>query len=245
MMHLKNGDPEPSVDPTRYTLFAFRFCPYCERVKLTLSFHKIDYDLIQVSLIDKPDWLVKYSPLGKVPLLINQGDKLLESDLIMRFVDELHGEKASLMNICGVEKFQNAAELAKKFFSPGHSILYGVTFSELDVVKFREACSELENSINSKYFAGNQLSLADLILFPLIDYFEIILGIIYNINCDQIHEMKTNDKLYNEIKIWPNLLNYLTTMRQESFVSNIRIPINIKAKYITSKRSGFPNPDIQ
>lgn len=41
-----------------------------------------------------------------------------------------------------------------QFFSPGYSILYGVTVSELDVVKFREACSELDNSINSKYFAG-------------------------------------------------------------------------------------------
>ncbi|CAH8617549.1 unnamed protein product [Schistosoma rodhaini] len=244
MKHLKNGDPEPFVDPNRYTLFAFRFCPFCERVKLTLSYHKIDYDLILVSLNDKPDWLIKYSLMGKVPLLMNHGDKLLESDLIMRFLDELNGEKTSLMNVCGVESFQNAAELSKKFFGPGHTILYGVTFSESDVVKFREACSELENSINSKYFAGNQLSLADLILFPMIDYFEVILGIIHNINCDQVHEMKIDNELYNEAKIWPNLFNYLTTMRQESFVSDIRISTNIKAKFVSSKRAGLSNPDI-
>ncbi|KAH8858610.1 putative glutathione S-transferase DHAR2, chloroplastic [Schistosoma japonicum] len=154
MMHLKNGDPEPSINPARYTLFAYGFCPFCERVRLTLSFHKIDYDLILVSLLIKPDWLVKYSPMGKVPLLIHHGEKLLESDLIMRFIDELHGEKTSLMTVCGIENFQKAAELAKKFFGPGHSILYETDLNESDVVQFYEACSELENSLKSKYFTG-------------------------------------------------------------------------------------------
>ncbi|CAH8531878.1 unnamed protein product [Schistosoma turkestanicum] len=210
-----------------------------------LLFTYFSYDLILISLIDKPDWLVKYSPLGKVPLLINQGDKLLESDLIIRFVDELHGSDNSLMSICGVEQFQKAGDLAKKFFSPAHSILFGVNFAESDVVQFREACTELENSIKSKYFTGNQLSLADLILFPLIDYFEIVFSVIHNINCDQVYEVKTGDKLYNEANKWPNLLNYLTTMRQESFVADTRISTNMKAKYAASKRSGCPNPEIQ
>ncbi|VDO77796.1 unnamed protein product [Schistosoma mattheei] len=79
----------------------------------------------------------------------------------------------------------------------------------------------------------------------MIDYFEIILGIIHHINYDQIYEMKINDKLYNEAKTWSNLLNYLITMRQESFVSDIRISTNITAKFIASKRSGLSNPDIQ
>ncbi|KAH8858616.1 putative glutathione S-transferase DHAR1, cytosolic [Schistosoma japonicum] len=229
MMHLKNGDPEPSINPARYTLFAYGFCPFCERVRLTLSFHKIDYDLILVSLLIKPDWLVKYSPMGKVPLLIHHGEKLLESDLIMRFIDELHGEKTSLMT----------------FFGPGHSILYETDLNESDVVQFYEACSELENSLKSKYFTGDQLSLADLVLFPLIDYFEVvILSVIHNIELDHVHELKMSDAL-NEANKWPNLVNYLTTMRQESFVVNIRKSTRIKAKYASSKRAGCPNPEIQ
>ncbi|KAH8858613.1 putative glutathione S-transferase DHAR2, chloroplastic [Schistosoma japonicum] len=245
MMHLKNGDPEPSINPARYTLFAYGFCPFCERVRLTLSFHKIDYDLILVSLLIKPDWLVKYSPMGKVPLLIHHGEKLLESDLIMRFIDELHGEKTSLMTVCGIENFQKAAELAKKFFGPGHSILYETDLNESDVVQFYEACSELENSLKSKYFTGDQLSLADLVLFPLIDYFEVvILSVIHNIELDHVHELKMSDAL-NEANKWPNLVNYLTTMRQESFVVNIRKSTRIKAKYASSKRAGCPNPEIQ
>ncbi|KAH8858612.1 putative glutathione S-transferase DHAR2, chloroplastic [Schistosoma japonicum] len=209
MMHLKNGDPEPSINPARYTLFAYGFCPFCERVRLTLSFHKIDYDLILVSLLIKPDWLVKYSPMGKVPLLIHHGEKLLESDLIMRFIDELHGEKTSLMT----------------FFGPGHSILYETDLNESDVVQFYEACSELENSLKSKYFT-------------------VILSVIHNIELDHVHELKMSDAL-NEANKWPNLVNYLTTMRQESFVVNIRKSTRIKAKYASSKRAGCPNPEIQ
>ncbi|KAH8858611.1 glutathione dehydrogenase [Schistosoma japonicum] len=147
--------------------------------------------------------------MGKVPLLIHHGEKLLESDLIMRFIDELHGEKTSLMT----------------FFGPGHSILYETDLNESDVVQFYEACSELENSLKSKYFT-------------------VILSVIHNIELDHVHELKMSDAL-NEANKWPNLVNYLTTMRQESFVVNIRKSTRIKAKYASSKRAGCPNPEIQ
>nr|CAH8860373.1 unnamed protein product [Trichobilharzia regenti] len=245
MVHLKNGDPEPSIDPSKYTLFAYRFCPFCERVRLTLNFHKIDYDLILVSLNDKPDWLLKYSPQGKVPLLINQGDKLLESDLIMRFVDELRGEKSALMSVCGPEVFQQAADLARKFFSPGHVILFDKTFSDSDVTRFREVCSELDQSIKNKYFAGDQLSLADLVLFPLIDHFEAILGVIHGTEPEKVHEFKLNESgSGDEAAAWPCLVKYLNTLRQESFIADSRKTSQLLAKYAATRRSGCPNPEI-
>ncbi|CAH8579064.1 unnamed protein product [Heterobilharzia americana] len=227
MVHLKNGDSEPPIDPSR----------------LTLNFHKIDYDLILVSLNDKPDWLSKYSPLGKVPMLLNQGDKLLESDLIMRFVDELRGEKSSLMSVCGPVAFQQAADLAQKFFNPGYSIMFQTTYNELDVVKFHEACFELNNSIKGKYFAGDQLSLADLILFPLLDHLEVISGVIHGVQPEKVHEFKLSES-GDVASQWPTLLKYLNTLRQESFIADSRKSTNILAKYAASKRAGSPDPEI-
>ncbi|OON17280.1 glutathione S-transferase protein, partial [Opisthorchis viverrini] len=148
------GDPEPSVDENKFTLLGFLFCPFCDRVRLTLNYHKIEYEQILVSLYDKPEWFTNLSPSGKVPLLLNRGDRLTESDLIMRFVDELRGPDASLLKVCGLEKFNEAAELSSKFFKPAHTILFKPSFDEQTAAAFREACEALCTVLKKDYFAG-------------------------------------------------------------------------------------------
>ncbi|VEL22937.1 unnamed protein product [Protopolystoma xenopodis] len=53
-------------------------------------------------------------PVGKVPLLINFGQKLSESDLIMRYLDQLKGEDSSLMAVCGEKSFKHSLVLCSK-----------------------------------------------------------------------------------------------------------------------------------
>lgn len=72
------------------------------------------YDIIYVSLNEKPEWLQKVSAAGKVPVLLHEGEKLVESDLIVKYLDEQCGEKFSLFEICGEDKFKEACRLALK-----------------------------------------------------------------------------------------------------------------------------------
>lgn len=72
------------------------------------------HDLVLIALADKPDWFLQMSPSGKVPMLLNEGAKLIESDLIMRFVDELRGADAQLLTVCGIDKFNETLVLTSK-----------------------------------------------------------------------------------------------------------------------------------
>ncbi|KAA3678418.1 uncharacterized protein DEA37_0012497 [Paragonimus westermani] len=242
--HLKSGDPEPVIDENRYTLIAFRFCPFCDRVRLTLSYHKIDYDLVFVSLSDKPDWLLRLSPSGKVPLLLNKGDRLFESDLVMRFVDELRGPEASLLRVCGAETFQQAADLAGKFFKPAHSILFKPKLAgdeEETVIAFREACTNLCAVLKEDYFSGPQLSLADLILFPMLDRLEAVLAQLKGIAPEFVVELQSTEADSSD---YPELVRYLCRMRSLPFVAALRQPVRLHALFAATMRAGQTNPDI-
>uniref|UniRef100_A0A0X3NM69 Glutathione S-transferase DHAR3 n=1 Tax=Schistocephalus solidus TaxID=70667 RepID=A0A0X3NM69_SCHSO len=112
MYHLKEGDLEPPVDPERLTLYDMQFCPYCQRVRYTLDYHGIPYDRVLIDLSSKPSWYLKMHPLGKVPLLLYRGATMAESDVIMKYVDQLKGAESSLLSVCGEEGFKSALNLA-------------------------------------------------------------------------------------------------------------------------------------
>ncbi|GAA51230.1 glutathione S-transferase omega-1 [Clonorchis sinensis] len=210
--HLKAGDPEPSVDENKFTLLGFLFCPFCDRVRLTLNYHKIEYEQILVSLYDKPEWFTNLSPSGKVPLLLNRGDRLSESDLIMRFVDELRGPDASLLKVCGLEKFNEAAELSTKVSDAAPVF---------------------------KHVRRDQLSLADLVLFPMIDRLEVILCQLNGQPPESVAEFKPDHSVE-----YPALVNYLSRLRQISWIAANRQPLRVVSLFCASVRAGKPNLEI-
>uniref|UniRef100_A0A5K3G440 GST N-terminal domain-containing protein n=1 Tax=Mesocestoides corti TaxID=53468 RepID=A0A5K3G440_MESCO len=102
MYHLKQGDPEPEVSYEKFTLYDLKFCPFCQRVRYTLDYHQIPYDRVLVNTLCKPDWYYRLNPDGKVPLLRFRDERLVESDLVMLFVDQFNGKpETSLLNVCG------------------------------------------------------------------------------------------------------------------------------------------------
>ena len=63
-------------------------------------------------LVNKPDWYFRLNPVGKVPLLRYRGERLVESDLVMQFVDQFHGNpESNLLSVCGEEAFRDILSL--------------------------------------------------------------------------------------------------------------------------------------
>nr|CAH8860355.1 unnamed protein product [Trichobilharzia regenti] len=174
-MHLKQGDPKPEFRSDRLTLIGYRFCPYVDRVKLVLGYHKIDYDLVNISLTSKPDWFLELYPAGKVPLLLEKGKQLSESDVLMRHIDSVYGSGV-LLSHCGEELFEKAKEIMQTITGPTYMLLSSPQISDGDVAHYWEACSKLNDAIKGPYFAGHDLSLADLLIFPHLQRFETIVG---------------------------------------------------------------------
>lgn len=51
------------------TLISFNVCPYVLRAVAFLHYKNLDYNIEYVELYPKPEWFLKISPFGKVPLL--------------------------------------------------------------------------------------------------------------------------------------------------------------------------------
>ena len=74
---------------TVLTLFDAARCPYCARVRIVLAEKGLGYETVEIDLDDRPAWLYTKNPLGRVPVLEEDGGLVLpESPVIMEYLEE-------------------------------------------------------------------------------------------------------------------------------------------------------------
>lgn len=78
------------------TLYDAARCPYCARVRIVLAEKDVPFDAVEIDLSNRPAWLYEKNPLGKVPVLEDDGWVLPESAVIMEFLEERYPEPALL-----------------------------------------------------------------------------------------------------------------------------------------------------
>jgi glutathione S-transferase len=70
-------------------------CPYCARVRIVLAEKGLAYETVEIDLAERPAWLYEKNPLGKVPVLEEDGGLVLpESEVIMEYLEERFPEPA-------------------------------------------------------------------------------------------------------------------------------------------------------
>src|SRR3954453_15256619 len=76
-------------------LISHKLCPYVQRAVIALNEKGVPFERIDIDLANKPDWFLKISPLGKVPvLLVATADgetALYESNVICEYIEETQG----------------------------------------------------------------------------------------------------------------------------------------------------------
>lgn len=73
-----------------FHLVGHRLCPYVQRVAMMMAKNNIPHRRTDILLDDKPDWFLKLSPTGNVPILIIDDHKVLfEADAICTYLDDL------------------------------------------------------------------------------------------------------------------------------------------------------------
>ena len=76
-------------------LISHKLCPYVQRAVIALNEKGVPFERIDIDLANKPDWFLKLSPLGKVPVLVvttGQGEvALFESNVICEYIEETQG----------------------------------------------------------------------------------------------------------------------------------------------------------
>src|SRR5215475_4166513 len=73
-------------------LISHKLCPYVQRAVIVLTEKGVAFERIDIDLASKPDWFLKISPLGKVPVLVVTTDKgevaIFESNVICEYIEE-------------------------------------------------------------------------------------------------------------------------------------------------------------
>src|SRR3569833_752523 len=67
-MHLHETAEDAMVPVLK--LISHKLCPYVQRAVIALIEKGVEIERIDIDLADKPDWFLKISPLGKVPVLL-------------------------------------------------------------------------------------------------------------------------------------------------------------------------------
>jgi glutathione S-transferase len=166
------------------------YSTYARTCRLALEEKGVDYDLVEVDILSganqAPEHLARH-PFGKVPAFEHDGLELYETDAITRYVNDAfpgtdlvpadaagRARMAQAINIIG--SYAYPAMILQIFVQRAVVPMKGGTADEGAIAAAMpqaETCvAALEKLIDGNaYLAGDRLSLADLLLIPVYDYF--------------------------------------------------------------------------
>lgn len=155
-------------------IISHKLCPYVQRSIITLIEKQIPHEREYIDLAQKPDWFLRLSPLGKVPILLVGEEVLFESTVICEYLDEI--TPGSLHPSAPLTKAKH-----RSWIEFGSNLLAKIVvfYNAKDSHSF-EACRQdlvaslqtLEAQLQaSPYFAGETFSLIDAVYGPIFRYF--------------------------------------------------------------------------
>ncbi len=209
------------MNPPALTLVSHLLCPYVQRAAIALAEKNVPFERVVIDLANKPDWFVKLSPLGKVPLLRvprpddNGGGEaiLFESNVICEYIEETQGGP----RLHPQDPLQRAEHRAwMEFGSAILADLWGYeTTRDADVfeqkrqalaAKFERVEAALAD--DGPFFAGSNFSLVDAVFAPVFRYFELF---------DTLHDSHVFDRT-------PKVNAWRLALRERASVRNAVVP---------------------
>jgi glutathione S-transferase len=162
-------------------LISHKLCPYVQRAVIALNEKGVPFERIDIDLANKPDWFLKISPLGKVPvLLVATADgetALYESNVICEYIEETQAG-AKLHPRDALERAQHRAWM--EFGSTILGELWGLeTTGDPAIFESKRQAvaakfARVEETLGAgPYFAGESFSLVDAVFAPIFRYFDV------------------------------------------------------------------------
>uniref|UniRef100_J3MCQ4 GST N-terminal domain-containing protein n=1 Tax=Oryza brachyantha TaxID=4533 RepID=J3MCQ4_ORYBR len=165
-----------SLSPSR-ALDEFRssnvggICPFTQRVLLTIEEKHLPYDIKLVDLANKPDWFLKISPEGKVPIVKLEEKWVADSDVITQALEEKYPEPS-------LATPPEKASIGSKIFSTFIGFLKSKDPNDGTEQALLSELTSFDSYLkdNGPFINGTTISAADLSLAPKLFHMETALG---------------------------------------------------------------------
>jgi glutathione S-transferase len=147
------------------TLYDAERCPYCVRVRIVLAEKALEWEKVAVDLDDRPAWIYEKNPLGRVPVLEEDGLVLPESVVIMAYLDERYPEPPLLPEDAAERAL--ARLLVERFHRLGDPYYKVRRGDESARAELEERLGELDSILEERpYLTGRAYGLADIAYVP-------------------------------------------------------------------------------
>src|SRR6266480_838982 len=161
-------------------LISHKLCPYVQRAVIALTEKGVAFERIDIDLVNKPDWLLAISPLGKTPVLQVGDVPIFESAVILEYLEET--QPKPLHPADPVRRAEHRA-----WIEFGSTVLNDIAgfYAAPDEAVFKARTSQLERRFArletrvqaSPWFNGEKFSLVDAVFGPVFRYFDVFDGI--------------------------------------------------------------------
>ena len=141
----------------------------------------VEFDVTYINLREKPDWFLKISPHGKVPVLLVDEQPLFESNAIAEYLDEVVAPRLHPRD--PIKRARNRAwtDFSPTFASNLNKVTYAKSEEDLSLAlaAARKVLDRVEEAISRErdqpgpYFNGPDLSLVDAAYAPFLQRFAI------------------------------------------------------------------------
>jgi glutathione S-transferase len=190
-------------------LYSAKGCPYARRTRIVLHEKGADFEAHEVDFRNKSDEFLAASPMGKVPVIVVDGDSLYESNVVNQYLDEVYEESRLL------PKDPKARAYARIWMARADYNFYPQVFvssmgwergfSEEQISEAREklklTLSHLEERLEGSEYLAGSFSLAD---------------IAHAGNFVRLHELEENGTV--SLADYPNVASWMERIEaRESF----------------------------
>jgi len=171
--------------PKHLRLISHKLCPYVQRAVIVAREKGIDFERVDIDLADKPDWFLRISPTGKVPVLEVTDDDgavhvLFESAVIAEYLDEIGANESFGERLLPIEPLRKARERA--FVELASTVLGDIArlYTASNAHAFDDALRVLAdrlanvgNEVVGPWFAGDRFGLVDAAFAPAFRYLDV------------------------------------------------------------------------
>ncbi|GBP65911.1 Pyrimidodiazepine synthase [Eumeta japonica] len=222
-------DPLPPF-AGKLRVYNMRYCPYAQRTVLALNAKRVDYEVVNVNLVDKPEWLTTKSAFAKVPALeIADGVTIYESLVTVNYIDDVYPQRP-LRARDPLRRAQD--QILIEAIGPLENVLIKMvrapeTIDEAALKAYFKGWDLLQEELKKRgtsFFSGNEPGYVDYMIWPWIERL--------------LAFQKKDERIKFDTPKYKLLGEYIQKMAKDPAISQYAVPDEVLLKFFEGFISG-------